>query len=81
MSTATGHLLASRSTRLAARLSAVDPQLERLGTVREGVLRRAVGLTLEADGCDVPLGSAVRIEAQGGTFVEAEVVGFAGVFS
>jgi flagellum-specific ATP synthase len=78
VSTATGHLLASRSTRLAARLSAVDPQLERLGTVREGVLRRAVGLTLEADGCDVPLGSAVRIEAQGGTFVEAEVVGFAG---
>ena len=78
MSTATGQLLASRGARLAARLSTLEPQLERLGTVREGVLRRAVGLTLEAEGCEVPLGSAVRIEAQGGQFVEAEVVGFAG---
>jgi flagellum-specific ATP synthase len=78
MSTATEGLLSSRNARLAARLSAIDPQLERLGTVREGVLRRAVGLTLEAEGCEVPLGSAVRIEAQGGSFVEAEVVGFAG---
>ncbi len=78
MSTATGSLLATRSARLAARLSAVEPQLERLGTVREGVLRRAIGLTLEAEGCEVPLGAAVRIEAQGGAFVEAEVVGFSG---
>jgi flagellum-specific ATP synthase len=78
MSTATGQLLASRGARMAARLSTLEPQLERLGTVREGVLRRAVGLTLEAEGCEVPLGSAVRIEAQGGQFVEAEVVGFAG---
>ena len=78
MSTATGQLLASRDARLAARLSTLEPQLDRLGTVREGVLRRAVGLTLEAEGCEVPLGSAVRIEAQGGQFVEAEVVGFAG---
>ncbi len=78
MSTATESLLATRSARLAARLSAVEPQLERLGTVREGVLRRAIGLTLEAEGCEVPLGAAVRIEAQGGAFVEAEVVGFSG---
>ena len=78
MSTATGQLLASRGARMAARLCALEPQIERLGTVREGVLRRAVGLTLEAEGCEVPLGSAVRIEAQGGQFVEAEVVGFAG---
>lgn len=78
MSTATGQLLASRGARLAARLSTLEPQIDRLGTVREGVLRRAVGLTLEAEGCEVPLGSAVRIETQGGQFVEAEVVGFAG---
>lgn len=78
MSSATGQLLASRGARLAARLSSIDPQLERLGAVREGVLRRAIGLTLEAEGCEVPLGSAVRIETQGGHFVEAEVVGFAG---
>lgn len=78
MSTATEGLLSSRGARMAARLSTIEPQLERLGTVREGVLRRAVGLTLEADGCEVPLGAAVRIEAQGGSFVEAEVVGFSG---
>ena len=78
MSTATGQLLASRDARLAARLSTLEPQLERLGTVREGVLRRAIGLTLEAEGLEVPLGAAVRVESQGGRFVEAEVVGFAG---
>ena len=78
MSTATEGLLSARGARLAARLSTIEPQLEKLGTVREGVLRRAVGLTLEADGCEVPLGAAVRIEAQGGSFVEAEVVGFSG---
>ena len=78
MSTATEGLLANRSPRLAAWLAARAPELARLGTVREGVLRRAVGLTLEADGCDVPLGAAVRIEAQGGQFVDAEVVGFSG---
>lgn len=78
MSTGTGQLLASRGARLAAWLSAIEPQLDRQGVVREGVLRRAIGLTLEAEGCEVPLGSAVRIETQGGLFVEAEVVGFAG---
>jgi flagellum-specific ATP synthase len=78
MSTSTGQLLASRTARLAARLSTLEPQIERLGTVREGVLRRAVGLTLEAEGCEVPMGAAVRIETQSGQFVEAEVVGFAG---
>jgi flagellum-specific ATP synthase len=78
MSTATEGLLSARGARLAARLSTIEPQLDKLGTVREGVLRRAVGLTLEADGCEVPLGAAVRIEAQGGSFVEAEVVGFSG---
>lgn len=78
MSTATEGLLNGRGARLAARLSTIEPQLDRLGTVREGVLRRAIGLTLEAEGCEVPLGAAVRIEAQGGSFVEAEVVGFSG---
>jgi len=78
MSTTTGRLLATRSKRLAARLGTIEPQIERQGLVREGVLRRAIGLTLEADGLDEPLGAAVRIETQGGTFVEAEVVGFGG---
>jgi flagellum-specific ATP synthase len=78
MSRTVPQLLASRGPRLAARLSALEPRLDRLGSVREGVLRRAVGLTLEAEGLEAPLGAAVRVEAQGGCFVEAEVVGFAG---
>ena len=78
MSRTVPQLLASRGPRLAARLSALAPRLDRLGSVREGVLRRAVGLTLEAEGLEAPLGAAVRVEAQGGCFVEAEVVGFAG---
>lgn len=78
MSIGTAALLASRGSRLSARLSALEPRIERLGTVREGVLRRAIGLTLEAEGLEAPLGAAVRIEAQGGAYVEAEVVGFAG---
>ncbi|MBK1726888.1 flagellar protein export ATPase FliI [Halorhodospira neutriphila] len=43
----------------------------------EGVLRRMVGLTLEAEGCRAPLGARCTIE-DGQAGVEAEVVGFAG---
>lgn len=43
----------------------------------EGVLRRMVGLTLEAEGCRAPLGARCTIE-DGNSGVEAEVVGFAG---
>ncbi|MBK1735670.1 flagellar protein export ATPase FliI [Halorhodospira abdelmalekii] len=43
----------------------------------EGELRRMVGLTLEAEGCRAPLGARCTIE-DGGSGVEAEVVGFAG---
>ena len=43
----------------------------------EGRLVRMVGLTLEAVGCDMPVGSYCHIETASGGFVEAEVVGFA----
>ncbi|WP_330946198.1 flagellar protein export ATPase FliI [Thermomonas sp. LB-4] len=49
-----------------------------MGMVREGVLRRAVGLTLEATGCEAPLGARCSVESSGGRWVDAEVVGFAG---
>lgn len=65
-----------RSARLATRLGAADPRLPAMGCQREGVLKRAVGLTLEATGCEEPMGAAVRVESAGG-WVEAEVVGFA----
>ena len=68
----------ARSLRLAARLRAAEPHTESLGLAREGVLRRAVGLTLEATGCSAPLGARCRVETAGGRWVDAEVVGFSG---
>ncbi|MFN3310764.1 MAG: flagellar protein export ATPase FliI [Thermomonas sp.] len=68
----------ARNLRLATRLRAADPRLEAMGMVREGVLRRAVGLTLEATGCEAPLGARCSVETRGGRWVDAEVVGFAG---
>jgi flagellum-specific ATP synthase len=46
--------------------------------VAEGRLVRMVGLTLEAVGCEVPIGGRCRIVGRGHEPVEAEVVGFAG---
>ncbi|MBS7457219.1 flagellar protein export ATPase FliI [Coralloluteibacterium stylophorae] len=68
----------ARNLRLAARLDRAQPALPARGITREGVLKRAVGLTLEATGCEAPLGSTCRVEAMGGSWVDAEVVGFAG---
>lgn len=71
--------LAARNLRLATRLAAAapEPTMGR-GLIREGVLRRAVGLTLEAVGCEAPLGATCRVEVADGGWVDAEVVGFAG---
>ncbi|MFA5940100.1 MAG: flagellar protein export ATPase FliI [Sinimarinibacterium sp.] len=44
----------------------------------EGQLRRVVGLTLEAVGCQLPVGARARIANADGSSVEAEVVGFSG---
>jgi flagellum-specific ATP synthase len=46
--------------------------------VVEGVLSRMVGMTLEAVGCEAPVGSRCMIETDAGRMLEAEVVGFAG---
>jgi flagellum-specific ATP synthase len=72
------HWLEARNLRLAARLDAARPSPASLGLAREGVLRRAVGLTLEASGCSAPLGSRCRVETAGGRWVDAEIVGFSG---
>ncbi len=48
------------------------------GLVVEGVLRRVVGLTLEAAGCSAPIGGRCQIVAPDESRVETEVVGFAG---
>ena len=77
-STPAAHWQEARNLRLAARLHAASPQAASLGLAREGVLRRAVGLTLEASGCSAPMGSRCRVETAGGHWVDAEVVGFSG---
>jgi len=51
---------------------------ERVPLLVEGRLTRIVGLTLEAVGCQAPIGGRCLIAAPDGSNVEAEVVGFAG---
>ncbi|HUA80269.1 MAG TPA: flagellar protein export ATPase FliI [Dyella sp.] len=43
----------------------------------EGRLRRVVGLTLEAEGCEAPLGARCLVDAADGSALDTEVVGFA----
>lgn len=43
----------------------------------EGRLRRVVGLTLEAEGCEAPLGARCLVDAADGNTLDTEVVGFA----
>ncbi|HCV96319.1 MAG TPA: flagellum-specific ATP synthase FliI, partial [Stenotrophomonas sp.] len=70
---------AARNLRLAARLDGIQPDgTHGRGLIREGVLRRAVGLTLEAVGCESPMGASCKVEVADGGWVDAEVVGFAG---
>jgi len=44
----------------------------------EGMLTRMVGLTLEASGCQAPIGARCDVVTPSGQKVETEVVGFAG---
>ncbi len=69
----------ARNLRLARRLDGLRVHTAHgRGLIREGVLRRAVGLTLEAVGCEAPLGASCKVEVVDGGWVDAEVVGFAG---
>lgn len=67
-----------RDRHFAEHLRAMNPQLTDRGLVREGVLKRVVGLTLEATGCEMPLGASARVETADHSWVDAEVVGFSG---
>lgn len=46
--------------------------------VVEGMLRRTVGLAMEAEGCQAALGGRCDVVAADGRHIETEVVGFAG---
>ncbi len=59
--------LARRATRAAAARTLIV----------EGRLRRVVGLTLEAEGCEAALGSRCLVDTADGAMLETEVVGFA----
>lgn len=60
-------------------LARVGTEAKRHGQpVVEGVLTRMVGLTLEAVGCQAPIGARCDVVNSGGDRVETEVVGFSG---
>jgi len=62
-----------------AALDRVAKQNSALGAPAvEGVLTRMVGLTLEAVGCQAPIGASCDVVNPGGQRVETEVVGFSG---
>src|SRR5690554_5045197 len=64
---------------LAQRLRCYQPQSQlNIEPVIVGKLTRVVGLTLEAVGCNVTLGSRCRVSHSSGQDIEAEVVGFDG---
>ncbi len=59
-------------------LEALPRSLESYQPVVEGVLTRMVGLTLEARGCQAPIGAQCHVVNPDGSRVDAEVVGFNG---
>ena len=69
----------ARGARLAARLAALRRQAHTTrGFAAHGVLRRMTGMTLEAEGCEAPVGSRCVVVDGDGRTTETEVVGFSG---
>ncbi len=66
-----------RSLQLEQTLTQLNQRAAREGeAVIKGRLRRMVGLTLEAVGCQAPLGGRCTVELMDGSRAETEVVGF-----
>ena len=79
MNIATGIPVAQRSRIWAERLGEYRRRLDTpVPLIVEGKLVRMVGLTLEAVGCQSPVGARCDILASTGNRIEAEVVGFSG---
>lgn len=67
----------SKNASLSERLSAYQTRIETPVPLQvEGKLVRMIGLTLEAVGCHVPVGTRCRVTTQDGKYEKAEVVGF-----
>jgi flagellum-specific ATP synthase len=70
---------AASNHRLTRRLRAVTQRTSTARTLQaEGTLKRVVGLTLEAVGCELQIGARCRVLNPDGSSLEAEVVGFSG---
>lgn len=67
---------ASRSNKWSGKLAEYRQQLRQPELLVEGRLTRMVGLTIEAVGCQAPIGSCCRIVVEFGDDIHAEVVGF-----
>ncbi|GAB2690199.1 flagellar protein export ATPase FliI [Aliiglaciecola sp. 3_MG-2023] len=64
------------SEKLLERIKSLQNQVPEAHTVASGKLVRGIGLTLEAVGCQMPVGSQCLVQTVDGQ-IEAEVVGFA----
>ncbi|MDO6709387.1 flagellar protein export ATPase FliI [Aliiglaciecola sp. 2_MG-2023] len=64
------------SQQLLNRIKSLQSQIPEAHTVASGKLVRGIGLTLEAVGCQMPVGSQCLVKTVDGQ-IEAEVVGFA----
>ncbi|MEP4891712.1 MAG: flagellar protein export ATPase FliI [Aliiglaciecola sp.] len=64
------------SEKLLERIKSLQSQVPEAHTVASGKLVRGIGLTLEAVGCQMPVGSQCLVQTVDGQ-IEAEVVGFA----
>ncbi len=69
--------VSTRGVRWSRHLNGLRARVREPGTIVEGKLSRAAGLTLEAIGCEAAVGGRCLIEGSDGVQVEAEVVGFA----
>lgn len=79
MSTHPGLPPARRGSIWAQRLDGYRNRLDRpVSPVVEGKLTRMVGLTLEAVGCQAPVGARCDVLTRDGNSIESEVVGFSG---
>lgn len=82
MTAATGEWAGPDPNRNRERSRRLAKYLEHAGEapplIVEGVLRRTVGLAMEAEGCHAALGARCDVVAADGRHVETEVVGFSG---
>jgi len=68
----------NRSQLWAQRLAKAKERVDTPKLIVEGHLTRMVGLTLEAVGCQAPVGARCLVEGPEGEDIETEVVGFSG---